>query len=242
MYPYSACVPRLSPDYPSIGKILSEAATAGLAASLRPAIALTHSAGLPFRLTELNSVTCGGVAGISNTFATALWAPDALFELLRAGVNGVNVHVRAFAINAAFAPLRRYLVARPLLYGLLLFVRTLGPDAQLVRLRVQSPHPPGLKIWGVRILGGTLHVLAINKTARAARVDLRLPLTGPVSVERLRAASAAARSGVTLAGQRLGVEDTWVGRRVIDAVPRVDGGYPVMVPAISAALVTGRLA
>jgi histidinol-phosphate/aromatic aminotransferase/cobyric acid decarboxylase-like protein len=47
---------------------------------------------------------------------------------------------------------------------------------------------------------------------------------------------------VTLAGQRLGVEDTWVGRRVIDAVPRVDGGYPVTVPAISAALVTGRLA
>jgi hypothetical protein len=242
MYPYSACVPRLSPDYPSIGKILSEAATAGMAGSLRSAITLTHAAGLPFRLTELNSVTCGGVAGISNTFATALWAPDALFELLRAGVNGVNVHVRAFAINAAFAPVKRHLVARPLLYGLLLFVRALGPDAQLVQLRVPSPHPPGLKIWGVRILGGTVHVLVINKTARPARVDLRLPLAGPVSVERLRGPTAAARSGVTLAGQRLGVEDRWVGRRVIDAVPRVDGGYPVVVPAVSAALVTGRLA
>jgi hypothetical protein len=242
MYPYSACVSKISSEYPTIGKILSEAATAGMAASLRPAIALAHAAGLPFRLTELNSVTCGGVAGISNTFATALWAPDALFELLRAGVNGVNVHVRAFAVNAAFAPVKRHLVARPLLYGLLLFVRTLGPDAQLVRLRVQSPHPAGLKIWGVRILGGTLHVLLINKTARAARVDLRLPLAGPASVERLRAPSAEAHSGVTLAGQRLGAEDTWVGRAVVDAVPRGDRGYMVTLPPVSAALVTGRLA
>jgi hypothetical protein len=31
---------------------------------------------------------------VSDTFATALWAPDALFELLRAGIDGVNVHVR----------------------------------------------------------------------------------------------------------------------------------------------------
>ena len=77
-----------------------------------------HRAGLPFRLTEVNSVTCGGVPGVSDTFATALWAPDTLFELLRAGVDGVNVHVRTDAINAAFAFKRSGLVARPLLYGL----------------------------------------------------------------------------------------------------------------------------
>jgi hypothetical protein len=38
---------------------------------------LAHRAGFPFRLTEQNSVTCGGLAGVSNTFATALWAPAA---------------------------------------------------------------------------------------------------------------------------------------------------------------------
>jgi hypothetical protein len=33
----------------------------------------------------INSVTCGGVRGVSNTLVTALWAPDALFELRRRG-------------------------------------------------------------------------------------------------------------------------------------------------------------
>jgi hypothetical protein len=156
MYPYSACVPRVSPDYPSIGKILSEAATAGMAASLRPAITLTHAAGLPFRLTELNSVTCGGVAGISNTFATALWAPDALFKLVRAGVDAVNVHVRRFTVNADFVPTATGIVPRPLLYGLILLTRTLGPSPQLVDARVRVGPAAHLKVWEVRVGGDAL--------------------------------------------------------------------------------------
>ena len=43
---------------------------------------LAHGAGLRFRLDEVNSVTCGGTRGVSDTFATALWAPDALLSLL----------------------------------------------------------------------------------------------------------------------------------------------------------------
>ena len=35
-----------------------------MAAGLTQAIAIAHHAGLPFRLTELNSVTCGGLAGV----------------------------------------------------------------------------------------------------------------------------------------------------------------------------------
>jgi hypothetical protein len=241
MYPYSACASPLSPEYPSIAKILGETATAGMASSLEPAIALAHGAGLPFRLTELNSVTCGGVPGISNTFATALWAPDALFELARAGVDGVNIHVRAFAINAAFAPVKDRLVARPLFYGLVLFARTLGPDPQLVPLQVESA-PPGLKVWGVRVLGNVVHVLLINKGAGSTTVDLRLTLAGAATVQRLLAPSSAARSGVTLDGQHLGPDDTWVGRAATETVRAGAGGYMVPVPGTSAALVTAQLA
>jgi hypothetical protein len=104
MYPYSACVRSRSRTYPTIPRLLSERATAGMAASLRPAVDLAHSAGLPFRLTEVNSVTCGGVAGVSDTFVTALWAPDAMFELLRAGVDDGagdgRAPARAFAQGA----------------------------------------------------------------------------------------------------------------------------------------------
>lgn len=87
---------------------------------------------------------------MSDTFATALWAPDALFELLRAGVDGVNVHVRPYTINAAFAVTPRGLGARPLLYGLILFARTLGPGAQLLDARLTANHPEHVKVWAVR--------------------------------------------------------------------------------------------
>ena len=104
-------------------------------------------------MTELNSVTCGGRAGVSDAFDTALWAPDALFELMRAGVDGVNVHVRARAINAAFSIDSDGLEAKPLMYGLMTFARMLGPGAQLVPLQLSASRSLHLKAWGVRISG-----------------------------------------------------------------------------------------
>jgi hypothetical protein len=240
-YPYSACAPSFSPDYPTIARLLSERATAGMAALLTPAIRTAHGAGLPFRLTEVNSVTCGGVAGVSDRFATALWAPDALFELLRAGVDAVNVHVRALAINAAFAPAEHGVIARPLLYGLILFDRTLGPDPQLVDLGLDAPHSAHLKAWAVRVADGVLHVLLINKGSRSVRVDLRLPARGPATVERLLAPSAKAPSGVTLGGLHLGRDAKWHGQAANERItPSLDRYAPTLPPA-SAALISVHL-
>jgi len=188
-YRYSACAPRRSPRYPTVGRLLSENATAGTAAALGPAIRLVHRAGLPFRLTELNSVTCGGRPGVSDSFATALWAPDALFELMRAGVNGVNIHVRADAVNAAFAPSPNGIVARPLMYGLILFRRMLGPNARLVTPALAAPRSLDLKAWALRVGRTGLRVLVINKGQHGATVLLRLPAVAPATVERLVAPS-----------------------------------------------------
>lgn len=237
-YPYSACVDRRSRTYPTISRLLSEQATAGLAPGVRAAVGLAHRAGLPFRLTELNSVTCGGRSGVSDTFATALWAPDALFELLRAGVDGVNVHVRARAINAAFAVNGHGLTARPLLYGLVLFARTLGPQAQLVHLRLHARRWLHLKVWAVRVSGDVLHVLVINKSDHAAGVDLRLPATRPATVERLLAASARSRAGVTLGGQQLAHDGRWHGQLVSQTLTRGARGYELKIRGVSAALLT----
>ncbi len=137
-YLYSACARHHSASYPTIARLLSEHATADMAHKLIPAVRMAHRAGLEFRLTELNSVSCQGVRGVSNAFATALWAPDALFELLRAGLDGVNIHVRTDAINAAFTLSHDGLGARPLLYGMILFARTLSADPQLARVKLRD--------------------------------------------------------------------------------------------------------
>lgn len=240
-YPYSACSDLASPSYPTLARILSQSATAGMAATIRPAMALARGARLPLELSELNSVTCGGRPGVSDTFATALWAPDALFELLRAGVASVKVHVREYAVNAAFVFVRHNLVARPLLYGLITFARMLGPNAKLVQMRLHAKSSLALKAWAVRIRGGILHVLVIDKGRRGVRVLLRVPAQGPATVERLLAPSASARSGVTLAGQRLDGTVHWRGAATIETLLRGAHGYELTVPRRSAALVSLHL-
>jgi hypothetical protein len=240
-YPFSACAKRASRAYPTIARVLSERASAGLAHSVKAAVLLAHRAGLPFRLTELNSVTCEGRPGVSNTFATALWAPDALFELLRTGVDGVNVHVRTSTINAAFTPTARGLQARPLLYGLMLFASTLGPNAQLIDSHVHSTGSLHLKVWAVQVRGDVLHVLLIDKSNRSAAVDLHLPALGPATVERLLAPSVRSRSGVTLAGRELGDDDRWHGRLTRQIIHPGAHGYELTIAATSAVLLRVQL-
>ncbi len=242
LYPYSACVKRPSnASYPTVSRLLSPAASSGLTKDVAGAVAVAHATGLRFRLTELNSVTCGGKPGVSNTFATALWAPDALFTLMRAGVDGVNLHVREYAINAPFSLNRYGLNPRPLLYGLVMFERTLGADARLVRLHMSEPRRANLSAWAVRVRGDILHVLLIDKGNRNLQVDLHLPATGRATVQRLVAPSASSTAGETLDGQRMGPEGTWVGTRQVEAIAPGRNGYTVTIPKRSAALVGVRL-
>jgi hypothetical protein len=242
LYPYSACVKRPSnASYPTVARLLSPAASSGLTKDIAGAVAVAHAAGLKFRLTELNSVTCGGKPGVSNTFATALWAPDALFTLMRAGVDGVNLHVREYAINAPFSLNRYGLNPRPLLYGLVMFERTLGAQARLVRLHMSAPRRANLSAWAVRVRGDILHVLLIDKGDRNLQVDLHLPATGPATVQRLLAPSASSTSGETLDGQRIGPGGTWIGTRQAGTIVAGRHGYVLTIPRRSAALVGVRL-
>jgi hypothetical protein len=240
-YPYSACVARRSPGFPTIARVLSARASFGMARSLGPAVRIAHAAGVALRVTELNSVTCGGRPGVSNTFATALWAPDALFDLLRTGVDGVNLHVRADTINAPFAFTRQGLTARPLLYGLILFVRTLGTDPELVSLHLHAPASLNLQAWAVRTGRDRLHVLLIDKGARSVRVALHLPITGDATVQRLLAPAANSETGVTLGGRQLGHDGRWQGLTASETLASGSHAYELTVPRLSAALVIGRI-
>jgi hypothetical protein len=235
-YPYSACARRFSRRWPTIARILSPAASTGLAGTVEPVVRLAASAGLRVRVTEVDSVTCGGVPGISNTFATALWAPDALFSLLADGVEGVNVHVRQDTFNEAFAMTGHGLEPRPLLYGLLAFARTLSSGRTLVSGAVSAPARDDIRVWGVRTTGGYLHVLALDKGGRTVHLDLRLPTTSSAVVQWLTAPKVRSTSGVTLAGRRLDAAGRWVGPLVSQRLVPGRDGYELVLPAHSAAL------
>lgn len=240
-YPYSACARPGAASAPTIGRLLAGGAIARFARGIGRLVRLAHRSGLALRLTELNSVTCGGRPGVSNTFATALWMPDALFAAARAGVQGANVHMRVRAVNAPFEIRSGRLVARPLLYGLALFARALGPGARLARVRLSEAPGTRLDVWAVRVRPRLMHVLLIDPGARAADVRLALPAAGPASVQRLLAPSPRSTAGVTLAGQRLGPDGRWWGAPRVAIARRGPRGYLLSVPRFSAALVSVAL-
>jgi hypothetical protein len=239
-YPLSACARPGSRSYPTIARLLADRSSAGLAQSVAPVVHLARSVSIPFRLDEVNSVTCQGRSGVSDSFATALWAPDALFQLLSTGLAGLNVHIRPTTINGPFTFTARGLAPRPLIYGLILFARTIAPGGHLVSLDM-SPSVAGLSAWGVALPGGRLNVLLVNKTPTQLTVTVRVPATGPAAIQRLLAPSVSATSGIRLAGQQLGPSGTLLGVRQISHAGLVAGAYDTTARSYSVLLITLQL-
>jgi hypothetical protein len=97
-----------------------------------PLAAAAHQGGLTFRIGEMNSISSGGVEGISDTFTSALWSVDIMFNYLVNGMDGVNWHTDPYTIYKLwdFTPKTSkgkttYTLnsVRPDYYGLLVFAQ-----------------------------------------------------------------------------------------------------------------------
>jgi hypothetical protein len=236
-YASSTCWPSSSPWYPTVALMLSESSSAGLAGTVTAAAAFAHAHHQALRLTEVNSISCGGNPGVANSFATALWAPDVLFELIRAGVNSVSWHIRPSTVNAPFLAKPASIVAMPELYGLAMFSQMTRPDARLLDTKLSAPAALHLKAWAVRF-HGAMRVLLIDKGPLAANVALDLGMSGHAFLKRLLAPDVASATGVTFGGQSIGPDARWHGVRDAPPVPGHAGQYDVSVPGYSAALLS----
>jgi Glycosyl hydrolase family 79 C-terminal beta domain len=246
-YPLRNCyVPPRSPQYPTVSHLLSRYATIGLADSLRPWIDIAHAQRRQLRLDELNSVACRGKAGVSDTFASALWVTDALFALARAGVDGVNVHTLPDTAYELFAFSHREgrweAQVRPVYYGLQLFAQAAPAGARLLSV-ARGGADSGLSVWGTRAPDHQVRVVLINKSqTRGKTVTLRLPtgVGSNATVERMLAPSAHATRGVTIGARTYGVTTQTGQLRTPQVAPaHVTGGrVTVSLPRASAALVT----
>lgn len=246
-YPLNRCWTQVGrPKYPTIPRLLSTYSSRADFASLGRYAALAHRRGLTFREDEVQSVACGGKRGVSDTFASALWALDSLFALARQGVDGVNLHTFPRAAYSLFAFTRehgRWIgQVSPEYYGLLMFARAAPAGALL--LRISQRGASGVRAWSARGVDGTVRLVLINDDVRASHtVSVRQPVRGATATETaLRASSVAARSGVTLGGASLaGTRTGRIGAlRVIPVLRGARGGYRIVLPAGSAALVTFR--
>jgi hypothetical protein len=76
---------------PTIESLLSVVTRGRESASLGTYMKVSRNQHVPLRIDEANSVSCGGVPGISNTFASALWATGYITQVMASGATGINL-------------------------------------------------------------------------------------------------------------------------------------------------------
>ncbi len=228
----------------TVAALLSPAASRGLAERVAAEMRIERAPAGATRVGEMNSVSCGGLAGVSDTFASALWSTDTLFEMLRIGASGVALHTFAGAAYEPFAftpaaATGRQVTIHPLYYGLLLFARAAPYGAHLVP--VATTGADGLEVWATADRHGTVRVVAINPSMRRSRslvVRVGAPGGSVAHFARLEAPGPAARGGVSLAGQHVGPDGRLHGHMRVARLTAVGGRYRVRLSAASAGLLT----
>ncbi len=139
---------------------------------------------LPYRMSEGNSCWDGGKAGVSDTFASALWCAGYMLQCAARGWTGVNLHGggNGYYTPIAGAPSTGY-TRRPEYFGMKFAQHFVG--AQFVSTTLDNANP--LVDTFVFKRGGKLELALINKTDTACTCALpagvlaarKLLLSGP---------------------------------------------------------------
>jgi glycosyl hydrolase family 79 len=204
--------------------------------SCRQALDSAKAAGLPFRMAEGNSCYNAGKPGVSDTFASALWAGNFCLQMASLGCAGVNLHGGA---NGYYSPIVGSITsgfsARPEYYGLMLAREFAGRTPKGTTLETQ-----GANITAYAAGRGTATdlVAIFNSDGRDAEVTIGKS-SGEFkrgAVGRLEASSVDAKDGVTIEGSAV-TRDGHFHPRSSELVKSLAGKLRVGVRAYSAALV-----
>jgi hypothetical protein len=134
----------------SIARLLSANLMDGFDREAVPLAAVARERGLPIAMAETNSASCGGMPGVSNAFASALWGLDYAFTLAVDGFVNVDYHISYRpGGGSSYNPVDTYgrpdadgrwhyrNVAEPLYYALYLFARH-ASGGHLLRTAVET--------------------------------------------------------------------------------------------------------
>jgi len=194
----------------------------------------------PFRISECNSVFGQGKPGVSNVFASTLWALDFMWKVADNGGQGVNFHGgnTHFIYSPIAHPGNDY-IARPEYYAMLAF--KYGAVGQTIIPAVMDRHDYQLGAHAVISTDKkTYSVTLINKEIKTDAV-FTLKFTKAidnVSVARLTSPSIISGDNVTFAGSQVNPDGTFTPD--ITEKYQLINSYTVTVriPAASAAVVT----
>lgn len=192
---------------------------------------------LPLRMAEGNSCYGGGKRGVSDTFASALWGADLMYQLAAAGADGVNYHGGGYGWYTPVAgTMGKGFMARPLYHGMLLFAQ--GGAGSLIDSTLEGADAL-VTAYGIKNADGTVKAALFNKDAARA-VTLTIDTGTSVaraSILRLTAPSLDDTAGTTFGGASVGAAGAW-SAGAAETLAAQNGTVAVTLPEASAALVT----
>jgi hypothetical protein len=233
---------------PSIPRLLSARIRRLEGVSLHRYMSVSHASAIGVRIDETNSVSCGGRAGISNTFAAALWAVDYIARSMAAGVSGINFQgnpANCLGYTPVCAPTAARLragslSAQPEWYALLLASRLIGDRP--VHTTLTRPTLANVDVTTLIAPDGGLRFVIVDDDppgARDASVALHVGRGfAGAAVMPLTAPSPAASSGVELGGEAVRSDGSWRESRRLPHRPNHAGVITLTVSPSSAALAT----
>lgn len=227
--------------------------TAGTIAYLQTFAAGASAAGVPFRVGEGNSVSCGGRAGVSDVFGTALWSVETLLALaaVSGGVNQFNFHGGPQK-NSHYSPIAfpdwpksTVPAVRPLFYGMWLVTAATANASVVWSSAVQSSNA-AITAHVLRDKNGVMRVVVVHKdlaaTASAANVVVVFPGAPDRDATLMRLLAdgnnATATNGVTWNGQTFdgSADGLPVGDKTPETVAQDNGSFAFSMPPRSVAL------
>jgi len=218
----------------TIPQLLGPAQTANQIKSVSNNLAAANAAKLPIRIDEANSAFSGGVDGVSNKFASALWVIDYGLSMAQAGVAGVNIHgglgvcnepiwngffqrYTPFCASNKAYELAQIYKAMPIYYGIWM-ARQMGPGKFLP---VQLTSTRNVTAYAVRGDDGRTRIAVVQKDpTTAAPVQVTLNVGG-----HSRSAKVLRMTGTGLAD-----ENTMVQGATVDTAGRLRPGAPDVAP------------
>jgi hypothetical protein len=219
-----------APPADPIGSLFAAANSSGVAAGYAATQASAAAqGGLPVRVNETNTFYNGGLAGVSNAMASALWGASGPYTpfTMTASASGITVQ------------------AQPVYYGMMLFAQFIQNGAGLIPSPAAGVSADLASVYASRDNAGALRVLVINKSQTAAvtttlalaNLGGRYQSQGKLLL--LLAPSLSATSGLTLNGQSYDGNGNVVGSAtpsVISAQPAGSSNFAFSVPVGSAGI------
>lgn len=208
----------------------------GVTGYLQTISSAASQSGLPFRITECNSIYGGGKAGTSDTFAATLWGLDLMWNIAQNQGQGINFHGGDGLIYSPIVNTNGVYTARALYYAMLAF-KYGSADGSMIPATSNTNYN-----CTAYACSKTDHSYSVTLINREEKTDISFSIklsnkASNIKIMRLSAPSVTEKNNISFAGSYVNTDGTFTPATIEQKNINQDN-FSVKIPAASAAVVT----